>query len=138
MVVLCEECGRYQARYVCEDCGKRVCAICFDTYSGLCKSCLKERYTKPYLEVKPIGFMELPLIMILLGVTLMFIGALLIGLSGFESGSISGGIVVIPFIPIPIGLAFGPYSLVLVVLAYILAVIFFVLAIIWWRRIKKI
>lgn len=82
--------------------------------------------------------MELPIIMILLGVILMFIGALLIGLSGFESGSISGGIVVIPFIPIPIGLAFGPYSLVLLVLAYVVAIIFFVLAIIWWRKIKKI
>lgn len=138
MVVLCEECGRYQARYVCEDCGRRVCAICFDTYSGLCRLCLKEGYAKPYLEIKPTWFMELPIIMILLGVILMFIGVLLIGLSGFESGSISGGIVVIPFIPIPIGLAFGPYSLVLLVLAYVVAIIFFVLAIIWWRKIKKI
>lgn len=137
MVILCEECGRYQARYVCGECGRRVCALCFDTYSGLCKGCLKERVVEGYVEVKPVRLAELPMIIVFLGVILAFIGALLIGLSGFESGSISGGIVVVPFIPIPVGVAFGPYGLIITILMYIAAVIFLIVVFIWWRRIVR-
>ncbi|MCS7113459.1 MAG: B-box zinc finger protein [Nitrososphaerota archaeon] len=138
MVVLCEECGRYQARYVCGECGRRVCALCFDVYSGLCRFCLKERGVESFLEAKPAGLVELPIIMILLGVALTFIGALLIGLSGFESGSVSGGIVVVPFIPIPIGVGFGPYGPIIAILTYIMAIVLFILMIFWWRRVRKI
>jgi uncharacterized membrane protein len=138
MAILCEVCSRYQARYVCGECGKRVCALCFDQYSGLCRLCLKKEGIESYVEIRPAGLVWLPMILILVGITLTFIGALLMGLSSLEAGGVSGGVIVVPFIPIPIGVAFGPYSPIITILAYITAIIVLILMIIWWRSIKKI
>lgn len=54
--------------------------------------------------------------------------------SGGLGREISGGIVIIPFIPIPLGIGFGPYGWLLTVLAFILAVILLVLTLIYWRK----
>jgi len=138
MVVLCEVCNRYQARYVCEECGRRVCALCFDQYSGLCRLCLKREGIESYVEIRPAGLVWLPMILIFIGIALTFIGALLMGLSSLEGGSVSGGVIVVPFIPIPIGVVFGPYSPIITILAYITIIMVLIIVIIWWRSVKKI
>ncbi|MEM2740107.1 MAG: B-box zinc finger protein [Candidatus Bathyarchaeia archaeon] len=141
MVVLCELCGKHRARYVCEECGKKVCSLCFDLYSGLCKQCLSVE--KPEARMEPIygeawiARSELPILLILLGVVLSFIGALLLGLSSLEGGGVSGSVVIIPFIPIPVGIAFGPYGAFLAVVTSIAAIILLIVLILWWRRLAK-
>lgn len=122
----CGLCGEYDARYVCESCGRSVCENCFDPKRWVCTECLSkivgrigqptETFTGyPQSRLLPLFFT---------GFLIVFIGmALMIASSLFSrAGSVSGGAVV--FIgPIPIILGSGPFSLHVFILAIILTVI---------------
>ncbi|PCN50970.1 hypothetical protein B6U99_01505 [Candidatus Geothermarchaeota archaeon ex4572_27] len=61
------------------------------------------------------------------GVALMLIGMLLLALSSLplRGGEVSGAIVVIPFVPIPIGVGFGEHGYVLGLIAAAIALAIF-------------
>lgn len=137
MPISCEVCGTRQARYVCSECGRRVCPFCFDPYVGLCTFCLREVQAVDKVEEDKTvldRWVRAGFLLVFIGITLTFLGVLLMAFSGGLGREISGGIVIIPFIPIPLGIGFGPYGWLLTVLAFILAVILLVLTLIYWRK----
>jgi uncharacterized membrane protein len=120
---MCEVCGEYAARYVCNACGRRVCEACFDPQRWMCIECLGQpppmnhivgyTYQQTWLSrVMVTGFF-----IVFVGIVLMVAAALL-----SWNGGVSGGAVV--FIgPIPIILGSGVFSTPLVILAIVLTVI---------------
>lgn len=66
----------------------------------------------------------------ILGFMIIFIGMILITLGSFLSGSISGGIIIFPFIPVPLIFGFGPQAALAIIVAAILMITLIILAII--------
>jgi uncharacterized membrane protein len=122
----CVICGEYDARYVCESCGRSVCKNCFDSKRWVCTDCLSkivgrmgqptESFTSyPQNRLLPLFFTGF--LIVFIGMALMIVSSLF-----SEAGSVLGGAVV--FIgPIPIILGSGPISLHVFTLAIILTVI---------------
>ncbi len=122
----CAICGEYDARYVCESCGRGVCENCFDTKRWVCTDCLSkivDRMGQPteafasYPQNRLLPLFFTGFFIVFIGMALMIVSSLFSG-----AGSVSGGAVV--FIgPIPIILGSGPISLHVFTLAIILTVI---------------
>lgn len=44
----CDECGENKAKYICKNCGVRVCEQCYEMFEAQCRFCA------PYfVEIKP-------------------------------------------------------------------------------------
>jgi uncharacterized membrane protein len=126
VAVKCGLCGEYDARYVCESCGRSVCGNCFDPQRWVCTDCLSKivgRMGQP-TETSVSYPKNRLLLLFFTGFLIVFIGMALMIVSSLLSrtGSLSGGAVI--FIgPIPILLGSGPFSLQVFIVAIILTVI---------------
>lgn len=122
----CVICGEYDARYVCESCGRSMCENCFNPKRWICTDCLSKivgRMGQP-TETSASYPQNRLLLLFFTGFLIVFIGMALMIMSSLfsEAGSVSGEAVV--FIgPIPIILGSGPISLHIFTLAIILTVI---------------
>jgi len=94
----CEICGIRDAKYTCINCGRRVCEECFNLEKWICIKCsgnvegnLNGEEFNIILKTSIIGFS-----LIFLGIIIIMISQILMG------GFISGGIIIFPFLPIPI------------------------------------
>ncbi|MEM0084620.1 MAG: hypothetical protein QW743_04750 [Candidatus Methanomethylicia archaeon] len=93
----CEICGIRNAKYTCINCGCRVCEECLDTEKWMCIKCLKIEDSNimggetinTIFKISMIGFL-----MIFIGIIIIMISQIFMG------GTIAGGIVIFPFIPI--------------------------------------
>ncbi len=101
-VPLCEICGEFPAKYVCQSCGSRVCEFDIDPSTGYCKRCLQRRETVAFPSEKVswtggTGFkvFALGMILILIGFALMFSSMLIGPFKGNLTGG--GGIFIFPF-----------------------------------------
>lgn len=130
MTVKCEICGVNNAKYVCQNCGSRVCQSCFNPQSELCVKCVVKAYPEVKLDYG-IGFkiMIVGFILAFLGILITIILAIL---AGFENLSF-----VILLLPIPIGVAVGPYGGLLLIFALIVAIVFMIILILVSRKMFK-
>lgn len=93
----CEICGIRDAKYTCINCGSRVCEECLDIEKWMCTKCLKVgdynlmgvEAINTIFKISMIGFL-----MIFIGIIIIMISQLFMG------GTITGGIIIFPFIPI--------------------------------------
>lgn len=130
MTVRCEVCGRFDARYVCQSCGARVCPLCLNPYTGLCPNCAKVEGAK-LVKVKaglPVGFK-----LMIAGFIAAFIGIFIIMLAAVLTGAADISFVVL-LLPIPIGLAAGPHGWLLLIIALIVAAVFLALILLIFRK----
>jgi uncharacterized membrane protein len=122
------------ARYVCDECGRKVCAVCLESRSWVCSECCnrnsQEAPTSKVSEVSlwattPFRLFVLGFSLIVTGMILMTIVIVFLGASPFGAGA------VIFIGPIPIVLGAGLYSGLAVILAMALTLVglmlFFVL-----------
>jgi len=138
-MVKCEICHINDAKYVCSDCGRKVCENCFDPYSWLCIQCLEKR--KPtkllttYGEERKMNS-TYPIIVksTIIGFIMIFIGAIIIMFSSLlMGGKISTGIIIFPFIPLPLIIGTGPNSEILIVMGLLMVISIILIMIIYWR-----
>jgi len=117
----CEICGKRVARYVCQECGRKVCQFCFEPNTWVCLDCYNHlRREAPVLEAFP---WPTPFKLFLLGFILMFVGMILMVIATifFGSPSSAGGVIWILPLP-PIGFGAGPYAFLAILLAVALAI----------------
>lgn len=136
MTIRCEVCEKFEARYVCQRCGARVCSLCFDSSTGLCTNCLKgENLAKPMGRFDKLA-LSTGLKLVLSGFILTFIGILVIILSVLATGKIGDVSFVILLLPIPLGVAVGPYGSLLLIVALLLMVFFLFLIIMLGKHLR--
>ncbi|MEM3392501.1 MAG: B-box zinc finger protein [Candidatus Bathyarchaeia archaeon] len=108
----CEICLRNQAKYVCEQCNKLVCEVCFNPSLWVCIRCEKERVPLTVEQASSFNLFKF----IFLGFMLIFIGMLIMFFSALFTG-LSGNFILF-FGPIPFILSIGKnsfYSLVFII-----------------------
>jgi uncharacterized membrane protein len=128
----CEVCGKHVARYVCQECGREVCELCFESSFWVCSSCY-ERLGKEAPRIFP---WSIPLKLFLLGFILIFIGVVLMVIAAVFSGAYNVGAVV--FIgPIPIILGAGPQSFLVIMLAVALTILGVILFFAFFKEKEK-
>lgn len=136
MPILCELCSERPAKYVCQECGRRICQYCFDMYYELCKDCLKpvlkEMKQGRVEEFPDIGWM---LKFMLIGFIIMFIGIFLVVIASLAAVSEISGTFFFFIGPFPIVFGYGPYAPHLVVLSIFLFTI--LLFFIYWLYKRK-
>ncbi len=127
MTVKCEGCGVRNAKYVCQNCGSKVCPSCFNPHLEFCIKCAGSSYSEAGLEYG-IGFK-----IMILGFALAFLGILITIILAILTG-VGDLSFVILLLPIPIGVVAGPYGGILLILALILTVIFMAILILISRK----
>ena len=131
-VKACASCGKRSARYVCQECGRGVCEVCFEPQTWLCSGCYKSLKPQSQALEKfgwPIWFK-----LFFLGFFLMLIGTVLVVIAAILSGETAVAGVVIFVGPIPIILGTWPYSIWTIILAVVLTILGIVMFIIWRKR----
>lgn len=125
----CEICGLREAKYVCSKCGRRVCEDCLEPNEWKCIKCI-ESGEGGFIEIGGDEKTEILWKTTLIGFVIIFIGIILIMISSIiMGGTISGGIIILPFIPI--FFMNGPYEIGIILIAIILAMAIIFLIIIW-------
>jgi len=139
----CQICGR-QAEYVCQECGMLVCRFHYDPYHRVCSECLKKllkssrKFEEEYFE--PANFEPLESKLFIIGFILIIIGVLLplllipLMAGGKAKVTTTGGIIIIPGIPIPLGFAWGKYGLVIAIVLIIIGLVIYFLTRRTFRR----
>mgnify|MGYP000527656819 CR=1 FL=1 len=143
-MVKCEICNRRDAKYVCKECGRRVCELCFDPYTWTCIECLdrlKHRIKTPIYTPTQISTSMFNSIVkfTTLGFIIIFIGMILIMLGAITGGvQVSGGIIIVPFIPLPLIIGYGPEALTSTLMLIIIGIIALIVlfTIIWYASRK--
>ena len=131
----CEICGKRAARYVCQECGRRVCERCLEPHMWVCLDCYgRLRPEAPVM--KPFSW-SMPLKLFFLGFLLMFVGIVLVMIAGFLSGGSAGFIWILPFPPVILGVGW-PYPIWAVVLVVALTTLGVVLFILFRKQARKI
>jgi len=133
MIRKCEICKKRDAKYVCQECGRQICELCFDPSLWLCRDCVEKMqqslpriYKTSMIPYAVDGFMKI----LTIGFIIMFIGIILIMMATIlGGGKISGGIIIFPFIPIPLIFGFGPEAIATIIIAAILMIILIILII---------
>jgi len=132
--MVCEVCGKRVARYVCNECGRKVCGVCLEPRSWVCSECYNRLSREaPKLEASELSpWATTPFKLFVLGFSLIVTGIILMTIASVFLGASSVGAGAVIFIgPIPIVLGAGPYSVLVVILAMVLTIIgvtlFFVL-----------
>ncbi|MBS7634833.1 DUF131 domain-containing protein [Candidatus Bathyarchaeota archaeon] len=125
-VKICELCGKRNARYICQECGKAVCERCIEPYTWLCLECYGKTEVSARLgaetegrEVLQSSFIKL----FIIGFMLMFIGMIILFLAALLTGLKDSLSFIFLIGPIPIILGSGQYSLLLIILATVLTII---------------
>jgi len=134
---LCELCGKRDARYVCQNCGRLICDLCVASDDPLCSECFSSMGGRERLEPTQLDrhFSLLnPFSILFLGIFLIFIGFFLIMLSSVLSGTIEGVGAVVMIGPIPIIVSSGGFLLETLILAIILTLLAIVLFLISRKR----
>jgi len=119
----CEVCGKRSARYVCQECGRKVCEVCIEPRAWVCSDCysrLKPGAPAPTVEAFT---WSTPFKLFLLGFLLIFIGMIVVTVTAVLSGAPATIGTVIFLGPIPIIVGAGPYSLWAIMLAVILTIL---------------
>jgi len=135
--ILCELCGKRPAKYVCQECGRRVCQRCFNVYYELCKDCLK-----PVLEemeqyhVKEVFDINWMLKFMLIGFTMIFLGIFFVILASLAAIPETSGVFFFFIGPFPIVFGYGPYAPYLAISSFFLF-IFLLFFIYWWYKRKN-
>lgn len=127
MTVKCEICGIHNAKYVCQNCGSRVCLSCFNPHLEFCIKCVGSSYSEKGLKYG-IGFK-----IMILGFALTFLGVLITIILAILTGAGDLSFVIL-LLPIPIGVAVGPHGGILLILALILTAIFMAILILAGRK----
>ena len=134
---LCDLCHFGTARFVCLECGFKVCYRCFDEGSWLCIQCLKKvegRYPPAFIQAER-KLLSLTMKLFIAGFAIMAIGIVLMVVASLLKciGAISGGLII--FIgPLPIALGAGPYSEILILIGVLIAALMILIAFITFRR----
>lgn len=127
MTVKCEICSAHNAKYVCQNCGSRVCPSCFNPLLELCVKCTVS--SPPEAELKyGVGFkiMIIGFVLVFLGILVTVTLAILRGVGNLSF--------VILLLPIPVGVAAGPYGGLLLIFTLIVTLLFMVILILTSRR----
>lgn len=131
MIRRCEICNKRDAKYVCQECGRQICELCFNPSLWVCLDCtdkIQRNVTRiDKTTVIPVGMDNLMKITII-GFIVIVIGMMLIMIATLLGGRISGGIIIFPFIPIPLIFGFGPEATTTIIIATILMIILIILA----------
>lgn len=134
----CQICGLRQAEYVCQECGILVCRFHYDPYHRVCSECLRRLLKSSgeqrgeyfeYASFEPLEYklFIIGFILIIIGVLLPLLLIPLIA-GGRTKVTTTGGIIIIPGIPIPLGFAWGKYGLVIAIVLIIIGLVIFFLA----------
>jgi len=138
---LCEVCGKLTARYVCQECSRKVCEACLDDETWLCSECYRRIEQKAPLERRRMNLtLNAPLMKVfIIGFFLIFIGMIILMVAAIVSGmpdSSFGFFLLIGFIPIIFGAGqYSPWIAFLTAIATILIIVLFI--ILWKRKVSK-
>ncbi|MEM2136799.1 MAG: B-box zinc finger protein [Candidatus Methanomethylicia archaeon] len=125
----CEICGLREARYVCSECGRRVCEECLEPNEWKCIKCI-ECGEREFIGIGDYENTEILWKTTLIGFIIIFIGIILIMVSSIiMGGTVAGGIIILPFIPI--FFMNGPYEIGIILTATILVMTIIFLIILW-------
>ena len=101
---LCEICRKRFARYVCQECGREVCEVCFVPKKWLCEECYSRLLGKKALVGFHWSSWRSPTVLLMLGFLTIFIGVILLFASSIYGGSgVSGFVWVFPLPPVLLG-----------------------------------
>lgn len=128
----CEVCGMRAARYVCQECGRQVCERCLVPHMWVCSECYG-RLRPGASAVKPLSW-SMPLKLFYVGFLLMFVGVVLVMVSGFVADGSSGFVWIFPFPPIVFGGGWS-YPVWVAVFAVVLTAVGVVLFVLWRKRV---
>ncbi len=134
---LCQICGMRQATYVCQSCGRTVCANCFSSVQWTCSDCLAKT-NGPLKRESTDSQISVPTLLFFVAFAMIVIGVLLVS-AGSITGSnseVSGGVVIL-IGPIPIILGTGPYSFEMIVTAAVLTVLALCFFLLVRRKIQR-
>lgn len=134
-VRVCEHCNQNPAMYVCKDCGRTVCGLCFNPYVWKCQDCSKSAAIPSGMRVPESVQAGLPwgFTIFIAAFIMIFVGMLLMILASAIGGGGTGGLVI--FIgPFPIAVGAGPQSSLMIVIAFALAIMGMILFFLFVRR----
>ena len=135
VAILCELCGKRPAKYVCQECGRRVCQYCFNTYYETCKDCLKS--SSEHIELLSVERgvnINWMLKSMIIGFVIIFLGMLIIIIASLMSISETSGTFFIFIGPFPIIFGYGPYAPYLLIFGILIFVIFLFFFYYWYRH----
>ena len=132
-VKTCEVCGNRAARYICQECGRKVCQFCFEPNTWICSDCYN--HLKRESSALESFQWSTPFKLFLLGFVLMFVGIIVMMIATVLFGaSISAGAIIWIFPLPPIGFGTGPYAFWIILLGVALTVLGLILFITLRKR----
>jgi len=135
VAILCELCGERPAKYVCQECGRRVCQYCFNTYYETCKDCLKSIGEHiELLSVEKSVNINWVLKSMIIGFIIIFLGMIIIAIASLMSLPEASGTFLIFIGPFPIIFGYGPYAPYLLIFGILVFFVLLFLFYYWHRR----
>ncbi len=134
-VKACEVCGKRAARYVCQECGREVCEVCFEPTRWICLECYRSLGGET--SVLESFQWPTPFKLFLLGFFLMFLGTIVMMIATvLFGGSIGAGTIIWIFPLPPIGFGTGPHAFWVILLGVALAALGLILFVVLrkWAR----
>lgn len=128
----CAICGRRAARYVCQECSRRVCGVCFEPQAWLCADCSGS--PKPKAAAWKRCAWPIPFSLFIVGLILILVGITLVVTATMLSGEIVATGAVIFIGPIPIVVGTGSCSIWAMILAVVLAILGMLMFVICRKR----
>ncbi len=119
----CEICNIREARYVCTECGRTVCAIDFDPTRWICIECRNKLFGEEagITYISDYSFLKYTFL-IFIGFILITLGFILLSTGYIEGGSVT---IIFPFIittdPV---VGFGMFIIFIIVMIFIIYYIF--------------
>ena len=131
-VKICEVCGKRAARYICQECGRKVCQSCLELPAWICLECytnLKRGTSLESFQWSP------PLKLFLFGFVLMFVGTIIMMIATIFFGApMEGGTTIWIFPLPPIGFGIESYAFWAISLSVALKVLSLILFIVLRKR----
>lgn len=133
-VSMSEICGKRTAKYVCQECGRKVCEFCLVSHIWLCVYCYN-RLKREALTFETSPWLT-PFKMLLLAFLIIFVGVILLVVAAmFSEGAFSGGVVwFFPFPPLIIGSV--PCDIWVVLLGAAIVAFCIAWLVLWWKQVK--
>jgi len=132
----CEICGKRPARFVCQECGRQVCEVCFDPKRWLCIDCSR-RLTEEIPSALETPFLT-PFKLFFIGFAVIFAGMIVLMGASILSGTLAGtgGFVWIFPLP-PIVFGSGQEALWVALIAIVLLVPLMLLLLFTWKALTR-